>query len=243
MKPLFTEEEYNKTKSTDTLLCECLLCNKSFGVVKKLITYELKHNRNRHIYCSDECYYLSRKTSLLNDSPCSNCGCSFERNPSQIGKSKSGNLFCSKSCAATFNNKNKTHGNRRSKLEVWLEEQITNLYPNILINFNKKDTIGSELDIFIPSLNLAFELNGIFHYEPIYGVDKLNQIKENDKSKTKICHDLKIDLCIIDISQQKYFTSSTSQKYLDIITNIINERLLISQPALPVSNNHHVEVN
>ena len=86
-------------------------------------------------------------------------------------------------------------------------------------------------------------MNGIFHYEPIYGINKLNQIQENDKSKTKLCHDLKIDLCIIDVSQQKYFTISTSQKYLDIITNIINERLLISQPALPVSNNHPVEVD
>jgi hypothetical protein len=243
MKTLFTEEEYNNSKSSDKLLCECLLCQKSFGVTKSLITYELKHNRNRHIYCSDECYYLSRKTSSLNNTPCSNCGVSFERKPSEIDKSKSGNIFCSQSCSATFNNKTKTHGNRRSKLEIWLEDEITKLYPNLQIDFNKKDTIGSELDIFIPSLNIAFELNGIFHYEPIYGVNKLNQIQENDKSKTKICHELKIDLCIIDVSQQKYFTLSTSQKYLDIITNIINERLSISQPALPVSNNHPVEVD
>ena len=224
MKILYTEEEYNKSKSTDTLLCECQLCKEPFGVLKKLITYELKNNRNRHIYCSDKCCYLSRKTSLLNDKPCSNCGCSFERHPNQIGKSKSGNLFCSQSCAAIFNNKNKTHGTRRSKLEIWLEEQMTTLYPNLQIDFNKKNTIGSELDIYIPSLNLAIELNGIYHYEPIYGVDKLNKVQENDKSKTKICHDLKIDLCILDVSQQKYFNTSTSQKYLDIINSIINER-------------------
>ena len=243
MKTLFTEEEFNNSKSSDKLLCECLLCKEPFGVLKKLITYELKNNRNRHIYCSDKCCYLSRKTSILNEIPCSNCGCSFDRNPNQLTKSKSGNIFCSQSCAATFNNKNKTHGNRRSKLEIWLEDEITKLHPNLQIDFNKKDTIGSELDIFIPSLNIAFELNGIFHYEPIYGVNKLIKVQENDKSKTKICHDLKIDLCIIDVSQQKYFNPSTSQKYLDIITDIINERLLISQPALPVSNNHPVEVD
>ena len=39
MKTLFTEEEYKNTKSTDTLLCECLLCKEPFGVLKKLITY------------------------------------------------------------------------------------------------------------------------------------------------------------------------------------------------------------
>jgi len=242
MKTLYTEEEYKKTKSTGFLLCECQLCEKSFDVMKKLITYELKHNRNRHIYCSDECYYSSRKVSPIIFN-CKNCNCDFERKESSNKKDNSGQFFCSQSCSATFNNKNKTHGNRRSKLEIWLEEQITNLYPNLQIDFNKKDTIGSELDIFIPSLNIAIELNGIFHYEPIYGINKLNKIQENDKSKTKLCHDLKIDLCIIDVSQQKYFTSSTSQKYLDIITNIINERLLISQPALPVSNNHPVEVD
>jgi mannose-6-phosphate isomerase-like protein (cupin superfamily) len=40
--------------------------------------------------------------------------------------------------------------------EIWLEDEITKLYSNLQIDFNKKDTIGSELDIFIPSLNIAF---------------------------------------------------------------------------------------
>lgn len=113
-------------------------------------------------------------------------------------------------------------------LETWLEEQLTQFYPNLLIDFNKKDAIDSELDIYIPSLNLAFELNGIFHYEPIYGVDELYKIQENDVSKSKACHEAKIDLCTIDTSGQKYFKESTSQKYIDIINNIIKERLSIS---------------
>jgi len=80
------------------------------------------------------------------------------------------------------------------------------------------------LDIYIPSLNVAIELNGIFHYEPIYGVDKLGKIQDNDISKSKACIDNQIDLCTIDTSGQKYFKPKTSQKYLDIITNIIKER-------------------
>ena len=43
-----------------------------------------------------------------------------------------------------------------------------------------------------------------------------------------MCHDNKIDLCIIDVSQQKYVKPSNSKKYLDIITNIIKERMSIS---------------
>jgi hypothetical protein len=242
MKTLFTEEEFKNTKSTDKLLCECLYCFKPFGVEKKLITFELKNNRNRHIYCSTECYFNSQKVKPILFE-CKNCNIKFDRRESSNKKTNSGNFFCSQSCSTTFNNKNKSHGNRRSKLEVWLENELKTIYPNLPIDFNSKDAIGSELDIFFPTINFAVELNGIFHYEPIYGVDKLNKIQENDKSKTKLCHDLKIDLCIIDVSEQKYVKPSTSKKYLDIITNIVNERLLISQPALPVSNNHHVEVD
>lgn len=227
MKTLFTEEEYKNSKSTNKLLCECLHCKKSFGVEKKLITYELKNNRNRHIYCSTKCYYNAQKVLPI-IFKCKNCNCEFNRKESSNKKDSSGNYFCSQSCSTTFNNKNKTHGNRRSKLEIWLESQLKVIYPNLPIDFNKKEVIGSELDIYFPTLNFAVELNGIFHYEPIYGIDKLNKIQENDQSKTKLCHDLKIDLCIIDVSEQKYVKPSTSKKYLDIITNIVNERLLIS---------------
>ena len=140
-------------------------------------------------------------------------------------RSKSGNYFCSRSCSASFNNKNKTTGTRRSKLEAYIEEQLIELYPDLDLIFNGKEAIGSELDIHIPSLNLAFELNGIFHYEPIYGTDKLQQIQENDASKTKACHDAKIDLCIIDTSLQKRFSTKSSKKYIDIILKIIEERV------------------
>jgi len=46
---------------------------------------------------------------------CSNCGSLVKRMPSEIRKSKSGNSFCSKSCAAVFNNKKypKRHRTRR----------------------------------------------------------------------------------------------------------------------------------
>lgn len=225
MKPLFTQDEFNNAKSTDKLPCECYHCGG--------IGYHQKNNiklvldgitPNDRKYCSTKCKYdASNKQLIIN---CDNCQISFMKRQSEFKDSKK--HFCSRSCAVTYNNKNKTHGTRRSKLEIYLEEQLSILYPNIEIHFNRKDTIGSELDIFIPSLNIAFELNGIFHYEPIYGVDKLNKIQNNDKNKFHLCSEHKIDLCIIDTSQQKYIKPSTSQKYLDIITKIINERLLTS---------------
>lgn len=227
MVTLFTENEYNNSKSCDLLLCECQFCFIAFGVQKKMIKFELKHKRNRHIYCSDPCYYksLSKDSQRFN---CTNCNVEFYRKPHQNRKNCSGNFFCCRSCSVSYNNKHKSHGTRRSKLEIWIEAELTKLYPDLTILFNKKDIIDSELDIYFPTLNFAVELNGIFHYEPIYGINKLNQIIENDKSKTKLCHEKKIDLCIIDVSQQKYTKPSTSKKYLDIITNIVKDRLLIS---------------
>ena len=224
MKPKYTKKEFELSKSTCLLPCECYFCKKTFYKKKKYIQHELKSNKGEVKYCSHDCRSKDKVTTQLIS--CTNCHKKFEKQFNQIKKSN--NHFCSQSCAATYNNKNKSHGTRRSKIESWLEEQLNTLYPNLEIQFNQKTAINSELDIYIPSLNLAFELNGIFHYEPIYGTDKLQQIQENDISKSKACHEAKIDLCTIDISGQKYFKESTSQKYLDIINNIIKERLLTS---------------
>lgn len=59
------------------------------------------------------------------------------------------------------------------------------------------------MDIYIPVLSLAFELNGIFHYEPIYGEGKLLSIQNNDDRKFQACLEHDIELCIINSSEQK----------------------------------------
>lgn len=150
---------------------------------------------------------------------CLNCKKNFLKVASEIRKTE--NHFCSSSCAATYNNTHKTTGTRRSKLEAYLEEQLQVLFPELEILFNDKTAINSELDIYIPSMELAFELNGIFHYEPIFGEDKLNQIQNNDGNKFQKCQENQISLCIIDTSSQKRFTELSSKKYLDIIISII----------------------
>jgi hypothetical protein len=227
MKPLYSQQEFDCTNPHEKLSCQCYHCNSPFLVRKSDLNKCINGDPEREYkYCSASC--KSFGDGMKVEVACSNCQTSVIKSRKELKRSKSGNHFCSRSCSASFNNKNKTHGTRRSKIEAYIEQELSKLYPNIIIDFNGKKAIGSELDVFIPSLNLAFELNGIFHYEPIYGVDKLQKIQENDISKTKACHDAKIDLCTIDISGQKYFKPNTSKKYLDIITDIINERLLTS---------------
>jgi hypothetical protein len=218
--PLYTELEFSLARENDKLPCKCKECGDTFYKLKRVIKRTFNnYDRNIGDFCSKKCIQLSKnKSKIVN---CTNCGNEFSKTISQINKSKSGNHFCSKSCAATYNNIHKKYGTRKSKLEVWLEFKLTKLYPNIDFHFNRKDAINSEFDIYIPSLKLGFELNGIYHYEPIHGQDKLSQIQNNDNRKFQVCLEQGIELCIIDTSQQKYFKEKSSLKYLNIIENII----------------------
>ena len=142
---------------------------------------------------------------------------------SQIRRSK--HHFCSHPCAAKFHNARKQTGTRRSKLEIWLEAQLISLHPDLEFHFNRTDAIDAELDIFIPSLRLAFELNGIFHYEPVFGQGKLDRIRSNDERKFAACAERGIGLCVLDVSGISYFKERTSQPFLDIIERIISQTL------------------
>lgn len=174
-------------------------------------------------YCSQTCKNDFSRRKVKKD--CSQCGKNIEVSPREISDSKSGNNFCSHSCSATWNNTHKTFGTRKSKLEDWLEITLKNKFPDLEFHFNRKDAINSELDIYIPSLKLAFELNGIFHYEPIYGEDKLAAIQNNDKRKFQACFEKQIELCIIDTNSMKRFKEDKAMKYFEIINDIISEKI------------------
>ncbi len=223
MIKLYTDEEFINAKSTDRLSHKCCNCGKIFTKRKKDIK-ECLINRKKQSgkYCSAKCASTNKivPKELVN---CKNCDVSFEKHVHNIKRTV--NHFCSSSCAAKYNNTHKTKGTRVSKLEKWLSEQLSILYPNIEILYNRKEAINSELDIYIPSLKLAFELNGIFHYEPIYGFNTLNKIKNNDNRKFQACLENNIELVIIDTSSQKYFKENTSLKYLEIITSIITLKI------------------
>lgn len=204
----------------------CMNCNKKFEVSAHEFSrkqYDYRKTGKR-FFCSDDCRFAARGHKKVLPVTCTNCGKEFIPSGNLHKRAKSSNRFCSNSCAATYNNTHKKFGTRRSKLEAWIEEKLRNLYPDLEILFNDKSAINSELDIYIPSLKLAFELNGIFHYEPIFGEDKFDKIKENDNNKFQLCQQNGISLCIIDTSSQKYVTESSSQKFLDIILKIIEEK-------------------
>lgn len=154
---------------------------------------------------------------------CKQCDKQFQKKRREIKKSP--NHFCSLSCAVTYKNTHKTHGTRRSKLEVWLEQQLPSLYPSLEFHFNRKDAINAELDIYIPSLKLAFELNGPLHYEAIFGPEKLAQIQNNDERKFQACLEKGIELCLVDVSTFKNYTTTGANTFLEMIKQVINGKV------------------
>jgi hypothetical protein len=219
MIKLFTEEEFINAKSDDKLLLKCFNCSQSFLLEKSNIQRAMNPKQGKQAkFCSPICVNENKIVQAVVN--CKHCNKQFKKALNQTIKHP--NHFCCQSCAATYNNKNKTYGTRRSKMEKYLEEHLSSKFPEL--KFNDKSTIKSELDIIHPKLKLAFEINGIFHYKPIYGVKKFSQIKKNDKEKLLLCKKHNIDLVTLDISKVLRFTPEHGDKFLSIIIEKINNK-------------------
>lgn len=112
-------------------------------------------------------------------------------------------------------------GLTRSKLESWLVENLAAKFPTLEIIPNDRKTIGMELDIWIPKLRLAIEVNGIFHYAPIFGTTKLGKTQTNDIKKQLLCAEAGISLCVLNTSSMGRFSIAEAMPFLDIICTII----------------------
>jgi hypothetical protein len=142
---------------------------------------------------------------------CKQCNKVTKKCFSDIKKYK--NHYCSRSCSAKFNNTHKKLGVRKSKLEVFLQSKLKGY--NYLFN-DRKVCDGLELDIYIPELNVGIEINGVFHYKPIFGEEKLEKIVRKDFEKYKICKSKNISLYIVKDTSNKF-----TLKYGDFILNKI----------------------
>lgn len=112
----------------------------------------------------------------------------------------------------------------RSRLEEWLEPRLISELPDLKIDFNKKDLIGSEADIAFPELKMIVELQGGFHYFPIFGPKVLEMTQKNDQLKREACARLDIKLLEINTSHIGYVTAKTGWKILREILKAVKDR-------------------
>ena len=81
---------------------------------------------------------------------------------------------------------------------------------------------GKEVDIAIPSLNLAIEWNGITHHKPIYGARTLLDTQQRDRLKRQAAVNLGVELVVIEdlLSTPKFVRQSANR-----LRRLIRQRL------------------
>lgn len=209
---------------------ECKNCGKS--VLKSVGRYHESLKNGWNFYCSRDCRYGYQENGIR--VPCAQCGRIIRKTPNEIRRTKA-NIFCSKSCAAVYNNSHRNYGVRRSRLEKFIEQQLTEEFPSLDFQCNTTDPIGIELDFYFPELCFAIELNGVVHYKPIYGHEKFGRIQVKDRQKASLCLKNSIDLKVIDISAAKNFSRKCGEGYWHIVKALVTSKI-------EACGSHHVQV-
>jgi hypothetical protein len=199
----------SKRKSFSNKICK--ICGKEFYI-----------SNNSSLYCSKECF-LKRKTMKNIIVKCLYCKKTItSKHINKNTKYCSG--ICRNKSLKLIRNTRKS-GYSRSKLEKYLEQKLKQKFPTLQFLFNDDNVIGSELDIYIPNFKLAFEINGIFHYIPVYGNKVFKKIQANDQQKIISCIQNNIEFVSIDTSSMKYFKESKAINFFVIIKDIIEQKI------------------
>jgi len=114
-------------------------------------------------------------------------------------------------------------GKTGSKLEKFLLKQL--LSSGYSVEFHKEQSILNtklQIDLFIPKLNVAIEVDGPSHFEPVWGDDTLKRNKKYDDKKTGLL--IGKGLFLIRIKQTKDFSASRGliifNQLMDLLSNI-----------------------
>lgn len=128
-----------------------------------------------------------------------------------------------------------------SKLGSKLEKFILNnlLKDGYQVDFHKEQTLSNtklQIDIFIPKLNVAIEVDGPSHFMPVWGEDVLNRNIKYDNKKTGLI--LGRGSVLIRIKQTRDFSKSRAsliyKDLLDVLKNI--------ETKFPDINNRTIEI-
>jgi len=109
-----------------------------------------------------------------------------------------------------------------SKLEKFLLNRLLN--DGYRIDFHKEQTLTTtklQIDLFIPKINTAIEVDGPSHFLPVWGEDALKRNMTYDNKKQGLI--LGKGWVLIRIKQKKDFSKSRANILYDKLLNILKE--------------------
>lgn len=119
-----------------------------------------------------------------------------------------------------------------SKLEKFLLEKL--LKDGFRVDFHKEQTLSNtklQIDLFLPTINVAIEVDGPSHFLPVWGEDALAKNISYDNKKEGLI--LGKGLVLIRIKQTKDFSKTRSE----LIYNNLKKILIGIQTKFPNSDN------
>jgi len=120
-------------------------------------------------------------------------------------------LFCSKACAAKHTNPSSYPRTSpsptfkgRSNPEKIAYKFLSTCYSGEIIQNDRTQLSGYELDLYLPELRIGIEINGPTHYRPIYGAARFERSQIVDALKKDLCAERGITLFSINVDVKAY---------------------------------------
>lgn len=115
-----------------------------------------------------------------------------------------------------------------SKLEKFMLTELTRA--GYRIEFHKEHWVVREklqIDLFVPALNVAIEVDGPSHHRDIWGEDILRQSQKRDSEKTGLL--LQRGLCIIRVKQTRPISKKYKRDILEAVLTAL-EKIKVKFP-------------
>lgn len=107
-----------------------------------------------------------------------------------------------------------------SKLEHYLFNRL--IEDGYKVDFHKEQSLLNtklQIDLFLPKLNVAIEVDGLSHFEPVWGQDALKRNQGYDNKKTGLI--LGKGLVLIRVVQKKDFSKSRAHAIYEQLVPIL----------------------
>ena len=124
-----------------------------------------------------------------------------------------------------------------SRLEKSLLDNL--LKDGYKVDFHKEQMLANtklQIDLFLPTLNVAIEVDGLSHFEPVWGEETLKKNKGYDNKKTGLI--LGKGLVLIRVKQLRDFSTSRASLLYDKLKNILSD----IQTKFPDKDNRNLEI-